>query len=95
MGPIPIFLWMLRHKSKSLSLVWTLYSEVDWRSIAYAISADDGFAEAQGAFFPLLEDQLSVGQDMGQALDPAWQALSLPGDLTSIMPPFSNLNYLG
>ena len=54
---------------------------------------DQSYADTQEAFFPLLEDPLAAGPDLGQALDP-WQTLALPEDFTSVIPPFSNVNYL-
>ena len=66
--------------------------DTDGHSIAYTVSTDESFVDPQGALFPLLDDQLTVGNDLGQALDPSWQALPLTGEPTSVMPPFANLD---
>jgi hypothetical protein len=63
----------------------------DGHSIAYP---DNTFLDPQVDYFPFLEDQLAAGNGLGQAIDPSWQALALPGDVTSVIPPFSNVNYL-
>jgi hypothetical protein len=61
------------------------------RMIAYT---DNSYTYPERAYFLLLEDQLSVGNGLVPALDPTWQALALPGDLSPVISPFSNVNYL-
>lgn len=61
-------------------------------SMAYA---DNAFLDPQVGFFPFLEDGMVPGDGLEQAIDPSWQALGLPGDVTSVIPPFSNVNYIG
>lgn len=91
MRVILTLVWMLKHKSMPPIFYLPISAQPLTRySIAYT---DNPYIDPQADYFPLLEDQLTAGASLGQAMDPSWQSLSLPGDL-SVIPPFSNVNYL-
>lgn len=54
----------------------------------------NGYIDPQTNYFQFLEDPLTPGNGPGQDIDPSWHALALPGHLISVIPPFSNMNYI-